>query len=307
MQEYAVSPRGDRIAYVAFRSPPKADALVKQVGIPTGSISVLTGESDPYLEYHLGWLDSEHITFSLSEFMASGYTKETPAWDGFEPFHHTVFNLTTGERVFVPESLVLSQSPDGRYWLTCSRYYVYEGSCEYKLHDLVTEEKWTIAESIGWGTFVDWSPDSEALLFTAFEDPNDFTVQLVTIDVATHQESVITPDSETVIGAAWSPNGQMIVFSRCNPNAENPWFLENCGLWLMNPDGSNVQRILAGDSLEAMHLDWTPDGSRIVFVVYDKDVLNSWTVWGIRTDGGDLRPMVSNDSSLVEPTVLCNP
>jgi dipeptidyl aminopeptidase/acylaminoacyl peptidase len=306
VQEYAVSPRGDRIAYVAFQSPPQADALIKQVDVSTGSVSVLTGENDPYLEYSVGWLDSEHITFSLGEFMAPGYTKETPAWDGFEPFHHIVFNLTTGERTFVPESLVLSQSPDGRYWLACSREYAYTGPCDYKLHDLVTGEEWTIAENIGWGTFVDWSPDSEILLFTAFEDPNDLTVQLVAIDAATRQERVITSDSEAVIEATWSPNDQMIAFARCSPS-EDPWPFDDCGLWLMSPDGSDRRRVLATGSLEPMHPDWTPDGSRIVFAAYDENVLTSWTVWSITVDGGDLRPIVSNASSRVGPTVLCNP
>jgi len=290
VQEYAVSPACDKIAYIVYHSPPEPNALIKQVDLSAVAVSVLTGESDPYIEYNIGWLDDTHITFSLSEFTASGYTKETPAWEGFEPFHHLVFDPVTKERAFVPESLHFSQSPNGRYWLTGSCYYVYECPLEYVLHDLATGEQRQVAESIGWGRFWGWSPDSQWMLFSAYERGEAIApVRLVLINVVTLEERQITPSDKDVRAASWSPNGQSIALILCD--------LEICGIWTMSNDGSGLQRVSAEITDGAWYIDWTPDGSRLVFTREDASVL-----WSVRVDGTDLRPIIFD---AVMPSVLC--
>lgn len=290
VQEYAISPACDKIAYIVYHSPPEPNALIKQVDLLTGVVSVLTGESDPYIEYNIGWLDDTHITFSLSEFTASGYTKEMPAGEWFEPFHHLVLDLVTEERTFVPESLDFSQSPDDRYWLTGSRYYVYEGPLEYVLHDFVTGEQWQVAESIGWGRFWGWSPDSQWMLFSAYERGETIApVQLVLLNVVTLEEQQITPSDKDVRAASWSPNGRSIALILCD--------LEICGLWTMSNDGSGLQRVSAEITDGAWYIDWTPDGSRLLFTREGASVL-----WSVRVDGTDLRPIIFD---AVMPRVLC--
>jgi WD40 repeat protein len=213
-----------------------------------------------------------------------------PAGEWFEPFHHLVLDLVTEERTFVPESLDFSQSPDGRYWLTGSRYYVYEGPLEYVLHDLVTEEQWQVAESIGWGRFWGWSPDSQWMLFSAYERGEAIApVQLVLINVVTLEERQITPSDKDVRAASWSPNGQSIALILCD--------LEICGLWTMSNDGSSLQGVSAEITDGAWYIDWTPDGSRLVFTREGASVL-----WSVRVDGTDLRPIIFD---AVMPRVLC--
>ena len=290
VQEYAVSPACDKAAYIVYHSPPEPNALIKQVDLSTGAVSILTGESDPYIEYNIGWLDDTRITFSLSEFAASGYTKKTPAWEWFEPFHHLIFDLVTRERTFIPESLHFSQSPNGHYWLTGSCYYVYECPLEYVLHDLATGEQWQVAESIGWGRFWGWSPDSQWMLFSACERGEAIaSVQLVLINVVTLEERQITPSDQDVRAASWSPNGQSIALILCD--------LEICGLWTMSNDGSDLRRVSAEITDGAWYIDWTPDGSRLVFTREDAPVL-----WSIRVNGTDLRPIIFD---AVMPSVLC--
>jgi len=290
VQEYAISPTCDKIAYIVYHSPPEPDALIKQVDLLSGAVSVLTGENDPYIEGGIGWLDDTHVTFSLSEFTASGYNKETPAWEWFEPFHHLVFDLVTGEKTLIPESLHFSQSPNGRYWLTGSRYYVYEGPLEYVLHDLVTGEHWQVAESVGWGRFLGWSPDSQWMLFSAYEMGEAIApVRLVLINVITLEERQITPSDRDVRAASWSPNGQSIALVLCD--------LEMCGLWTMRNDGSGLQRVVTEITDGAWYIDWTPDGSRLVFTREDRSVL-----WSVKVDGTDLRPIIFD---AVMPSVLC--
>ncbi len=293
VQEYAISPSCGTIAYIVYHSPPEPDALIKQVDLRTGAVSVLTGENDPYIEYSIGWLDDTHITFSLSEFTAFGYTKETPAWEWFEPFHHLVFDLVTGERTPIPKSLHFSQSPNGRYWLTGSCYYVYECPLEYVLHDRVTGEQWRVAESIGWGRFLGWSLDSRRMLFSAYERGETATpVQLVLIDVATREERRVTPNNKDMRAASWSPDGQAIALILCGD-------FEGCALWTMSGDGRNLQRLPIEITDGAWSIDWTPDGSRLVFTRENDTSI----VWSTRTDGTDLRPIVFNAAMA---SVLCN-
>lgn len=289
--EYAISPACDKIAYIVYHPPPEADAFIKQVDLLTGDVSVLTGKNDPYIEYNIGWLDDTHITFSLSEFTASGYTKETPAWEQFKPFEHLIFNLVTGERIPVPQSLHLSQSPNGRYWLTGSCGYVYECPLEYVLHNLVTGEQWRVAKSIGWGRFLGWSPDSQWMLFTAYERGKAITLtQLVVINVATREERRITSSNQNVQAASWSPNGQSIALIQCD--------LEGCALWTMSRTGDDIQRVPTEITDAAWSVDWIPDGSRLIFTREE----DTSVVWSVRLDGTDLRPIVFN---AVMPRILC--
>jgi len=291
-QGYAISPTCDKIAYIVYRSPPDPDAFIKQVDLLTGAVSVLTGENDPYIECGIGWLDDTHLTFSLSEFTASGYTKETPAWEWFEPFHHLVFDRVTGERTPIPESLHFSQSPNGRYWLTGSCYYVYECPLEYVLHDRVTGEQWRVAESIGWGRFLGWSSDSRRMLFSAYErGETTIPVQLVLIDVATREERRVTPSDKDMRVASWSPDGQAIALVLCD--------FDGCALWTMSGEGRNLQRLPIEITDAAWSIDWTPNGSRLIFTRED----DASVVWSVRTDGTDLRPIVFNAAML---SVLCN-
>jgi WD40 repeat protein len=250
----------------------------------------LTGENDPYLEYSIGWLDDTHITFSLSEHTTSGHTKATRAWESVEPFHHLVLDLVTGERTLVPKSLHLSQSPNGRYWLTGSCGYVYECPLEYVLHDLATGEQWQVAESVGWGRLKEWSPDSQWMLFSAYERGDTIEpVQLALIKVATRAERPITSSDKTVRAASWSPDSQSIALTQCDP--------EDCFLWTMNRDGSSLRRVTAEITDAARSVDWTPDGSRLIFTREDTSV-----IWSIRIDGADLRPIISGAWMAV---VLC--
>jgi WD40 repeat protein len=291
VQEYAISPACDKVAYIVYHSPPGPNAHIKQVDLFTGAVSVLTGESDPYIEYNIGWLDDTHITFSLSEFAASGHTKETPAWEGFEPFHHLVFDLVTGERTFVPESLHFSQSPNGRYWLTGSCYYVYECPLEYVLYDLVTGEQWQVAKDIRWGRFLGWSPDSQWMLFSAYERGETIgSVQLVLIDVTTLEEQQITPSDKDVRAASWSPNSQSIALSQCDA--------EGCFLWTLSRDGNNLQRVSSEITDAAWSVAWSPDSSRLIFAREE----DTSVIWSIRIDGTDLRPIIP-DAGLA--SVLC--
>jgi WD40-like Beta Propeller Repeat len=296
--EYAISPSCDRIAYIPYKGPPEANALIKQVALSSGVVSVLTGEEDAYIEYGVGWIDDQHLTFVLSEFLVAG---RPPTGNVSEPFHHLIMDLNSGQRTLIPESLNFSPSPDGRYWLTCSMYYVYEGDCKYQLEDRETSERWPVAQSKGWGSLIGWSPDSRQMLFSAYHDPGDYTVQLMLVDTATRRERLVTPTNKTAMSAAWSPDGRIIAYTECGLG-EDGFSRKDCSLQLLDLINDQTRTIPIEFPFDSAHdlisLAWTTDGSRLILSSNDE----ASGIWSIQLDGTDLRPVVSQGSA---PKALC--
>ncbi len=291
--EYAIAPSCDRIAYIPYKGPPNADALIKEVRLSNGSPTVLAGENDPYIEYGVGWLDNDHLTLVVSEFAAPGYAKDPAIWDEIQPFHHIVLDLVTGKRTFIPESLHFSQSPNGRYWLTGSCYYVYECPLEYVLHDLSANKQWRVAANLGWGGVLGWSPNSRWLLFNAHErgDTNS-PDHLVLVDVATRSEQPIALTGKYVSAASWSPDGKSIALVQCD--------VGGCAPWIMNSGNKELKKVPIEITDATGNINWAPDSSRLIFARGE----DSSVIWSVKVDGSDLRPIASN---VYSPQVLCKP
>jgi WD40 repeat protein len=248
------------------------------------------------------WLDETHVTFELQVSPVAGYKDDDSPCDfwGNEPFDRRVVDLTTGERTIVSEAHNLTQSPDGRYWLTGYCDGITHCPLEYVLHDLVTGEQWPLRrlEAIeggfkGLGRFVGWSPDSQWMLFEEYEgDPffGPLLIRLVTVNTATREERTITTNKNIAL-ASWSPDGRTIAFTQSDPGGRGGCETEMCSLWLIESDGNSVRQVPVEMPYSWVYgsLDWSPDGSRLVFSGGD----DSSVVWSVRLDGTDLRPIIT--------------
>lgn len=278
---------------------PSRDALIKLVQISTGQVSVLTGENDQCSEHSVKWLDATHLAFKVSEYAVEEHSDRSCFPEGGPLWTYVIFDLTTGERMSSPPALDLSQSPNGRYWVTCSSCsagYVYECACQYVLRDLVTGQVTDVTETLEWPSFLGWSPDSQLMLFsTGSGKETPPVVQLVIIDVTTHETRVITPDDRAVSSAVWAPTGQSLAFIQCQPADDSPSSPQACTLWTGDQYGANLQPIPAeiapSSGGPARCLTWTPDGAHLVFAQSGL-ALNTHTIWTVRRDGTDLRPIV---------------
>jgi Tol biopolymer transport system component len=154
------------------------------------------------------------------------------------------------------------------------------------LEDLTSGSIRHVAQTVGWGRFIDWSPDSAFILFREHQEYSPTTSQLLLVDTNTQVENEITPDNKMVTSASWSPDGRQIAYGLCDPETEH------CQIWLADRDDGDSHTIPFDLSLPAHDLDWSPDGDRLIFIIdYGTEPR---VVWSIRTDGTDLRPVIHN-------------
>jgi Tol biopolymer transport system component len=129
-----------------------------------------------------------------------------------------------------------------------------------------------------WGSEPCFSPDGSRVVFYSWLDGGIFTMNAA--DGSGKARLTGDPNDSYPI---WSPNGQLIVFTK----------FEERGLavWLMNTDGSGQHRIAYGQQG-----NWSPDSSRLVFKgCVDGDC----GLWIINTDGSGRTRLTTNgnDSS----------
>lgn len=267
VKEYAVSPACDRIAYVTHRTDPR-DAAIEQVDLVDRTVSGLAGLDDRLAEYGLRWLDPERILFRVDGYPAAGehgpllYTLRNP-------FFAVIFDLSKGEYTPV-DGYNLWQSEGGRYQVicaACAQGYAYECGCSYLLRDQETGQEGPIAQGTTWGIFLGWSAEDGWALFASGEYGLVLQKGLVAIDMATRSERIVTPEERVVMLPGWSPDRRRIALTMCerqpDPMSEE---MQNCDLWVMDPDGSHARLVLdGGDDGDILFAAWSPDGRTLAF------------------------------------------
>jgi TolB protein len=138
------------------------------------------------------------------------------------------------------------------------------------------------------GSSVTWSPDSKNIAFhasasyyasdglvtgcpirtdpgSATSDSDIFVVNVDDLLAGVVQPTNITNSPDWIDDDPdWSPDGQKIVFTR-HPVTDNPRLSNQAELYLINPDGSDLQRLTFNQEEERAPA-WAPDGTRIVFM-----------------------------------------
>ena len=137
-----------------------------------------------------------------------------------------------------------------------------------------------------------WSPDGRWIAFNA---QNGNTSELRVIGVDGSGERVIASPATM---SAWSPDGTKIVFGSVVGAT-------NAGLFVVNPDGSGLTRLLSADFEDPPgnwlgYPAWSPDGKSIAFIRANNYMF--WPIWVVNADGSSPRMLKGHDGNVTEPS-----
>ena len=147
-----------------------------------------------------------------------------------------------------------------------------DGQNRWEYYVKSTNDEPNYGEYVKSTKFAGWSPDSTQILIYDYIDYDSSreSSNIYVVDITTQNVRELTDkqDSQRDKLALWSPDGSKILFVRDSHNDPTV-----NGIYTINPDGSNEQRILGPDGVDKVngHPSWLPDSSRIIFISDSKD------------------------------------
>jgi Tol biopolymer transport system component len=143
-----------------------------------------------------------------------------------------------------------------------------------------------------------WSPDGASLVFeqVLLDGETFLGVSLEILDLATPGTTrQLIPVETMANNSDWSADGSLILFSAPAEGGEPGGALSD--IWVVAPDGSGLRPVtdVASRGGTAIKATFSPDGSRIVFLLTDPTLDASDAMASIAIDGTDLRPLVGDD------------
>jgi hypothetical protein len=126
-----------------------------------------------------------------------------------------------------------------------------------------------------------WSPDGTKIAFVSDRDGNQ---DIWVMDSHGSNLSNLTREEAKDYSPAWSPNGDWIAFASVR---DSPYW----ELYLMRPDGSDVQRLTWWEDASDWSPTWSPDGMRLAFAS-KRD--GNWEIYAMDRDGSNLVRLTDN-------------
>lgn len=133
------------------------------------------------------------------------------------------------------------------------------------------------------------SPDGNHIAFVSSQKTKFAQIYLMDAD-GTDVKVLTQFDGSNTAQPAWSPDGRRIAFTVFRDRMPD----RNAELWLMNPDGSNLEKLAE----HASEPSWSPDGQRIAFVTI-RD--GNFQIYSMKSDGTDIRRLTHDKSEDSEP------
>ena len=133
-----------------------------------------------------------------------------------------------------------------------------------------------------------WSPDGSKLAFVSDVDGNP---DIWVVDIDGSNVTNLTQEKAKDHSPAWSPDGAWIAFASLRDSRY--W-----ELYVMRPDGSDVQRLTWWEDASDLSPAWSPDGTRLAFAS-KRD--GNWEIYTMDRDGGNLARLTNNPADDTNP------
>jgi len=147
-----------------------------------------------------------------------------------------------------------------------------------------------------YASFPSWSPDGAQIVYTSYRGehyvpgcdgstlcPGD----LYAIGADGSGERQLTNDPADESMPSWSPDGSRVVFRSTLADSGG-------GLYVMNPDGSDMAELAANPGGFVLYPAWSPDGSKILFLFATPN--ERFGVWVVNPDGADMHQLIDTNA-----------
>lgn len=142
----------------------------------------------------------------------------------------------------------------------------FQSKMESSTYDLYTikpdgTELHRLTDAPGNDQFPSWSSDAKRIVFSSDRDGQN-EIYVMNVDGTNQQR--LAPHSEEDLVSRWSHDGKSIAFFSTR---------DGKGIFVMNPDGSNVHKIITNENITfdygAFRLAWSPDDQMLAYTAPD--------------------------------------
>ena len=137
-----------------------------------------------------------------------------------------------------------------------------------------------------------WSPDATHIAFAKFADNSDVLAEIYIVDAdGSNPRNISNRATVLEYSPTWSPDGLRIAFQSNRHDLPNACC--ETSLYVMNADGSNVQRLTTNS--DDAYPRWSPDGKAITFASTRNG--GAWQVFAMNADGSNVRQLTTQKSN----------
>ncbi len=181
-------------------------------------------------------------------------------------------------------------SPDGRY---LAFETTRDGNWELYLFDLISGEEIRLTDDESNDINAFWSPDSERIVF---QSDRSGLWQIYELEIATGDLTLLSDGTGNDHDPMYSFDDEAIVFRSFRGNNDNSV------IYVMDRDGSNVERISA-ENANAMNHTWSADDT---VIAYQSDLDGDLDIYAWEAESGATRLITDNDIPDYAPTWICD-